>query len=185
VNLCLNLFLLSGVYIDVAHEQEPGVGTVEPPVHDALHEAFVRHYERLLRFCYLLVGRREVAEDLAQESFVRVAARIGTVPQAQLASYLRRTALNLWKNRLRRLAKERRLAAREPVPLAPGVPPEDRHDLWSVLLALPRRQRACVVLRFYEDLPEKEVAQILGCSVGTVKSQVSRGLRMMRKELEE
>jgi RNA polymerase sigma-70 factor (sigma-E family) len=161
------------------------VRTIEPPVDDILHEAFLRHYQRLLRFCYVLVGRRETAEDLAQEAFVRTAPRVATLSEAQLAAYLRRTAINLWKNHLRRLARELRFVEVEGSPVAPDTSPEDRDVLWGALLTLPRRQRACLVLRFYEDLPEQEVAQILDCSVGTVKSQVSRGLRRMREELRE
>jgi len=60
----------------------------------------------------------------------------------------------------------------------------DRAVLRSAVLRLPRRQRACVVLRYYEDLPEREVASLLACSIGTVKSQTSRALARLRKEFD-
>ena len=63
-------------------------------------------------------------------------------------------------------------------------PPGARDELWTALNRLPYRQRAAIVLRFYEDLTEQQTARALGCAVGTVKSSVSRGLRQMREELD-
>ncbi len=63
--------------------------------------------------------------------------------------------------------------------------PEDRAELVRALRTLPARQRACVVLRYYADLPEREVADLLGCSVGTVKSQSSKALAKLRRLIEE
>ena len=62
---------------------------------------------------------------------------------------------------------------------------ENRETLWGAIRRLPVRQRACVVLRYYEGLTEKETAEVLGCSVGTVKSQTSRALSHLRKELSD
>jgi RNA polymerase sigma factor (sigma-70 family) len=61
---------------------------------------------------------------------------------------------------------------------------EQRDHLWDALSRLPERQRACLVLRCYEDLPEREIADLLGCSVGTVKSHTHRGLARLRQEVE-
>ena len=61
---------------------------------------------------------------------------------------------------------------------------DDREVLWSALVGLPDRQRACLVLRFYEDLSEREVASLLGCSIGSVKSHTHRGLKRLRKDVE-
>ena len=64
-------------------------------------------------------------------------------------------------------------------------PHEERDELWQAVLRLPPRQRACIALRYYEDLPEREVAAILSCSVGTVKKQSSRALAQLRRELKD
>ena len=140
----------------------------------------------LLRFCTLLAGGRQAAEDLTQEAFARAASRLTGLPADGIGPYLRRTAVNLWRKRLRRVRSEiRALARRGPDPSGrdPAEEQADRDRIWAALRRLPSRQRACLVLRFYEDLPEREVAKILGCSLGTVKSQTSRGLDKLRREL--
>lgn len=152
---------------------------------EALRAAYEEHYVPLLRLCILLSGDRQVAEDIVQDAFVRVTPRIEEVPTDHLASYLRRVALNLWKNRLRSLTRERRARDRTAiVHVTDPIGREDRSALRAAVLRLPKRQRACLVLRYYEDLPEREVAALLGCSIGTVKSQTSRALARLRKELE-
>jgi len=152
----------------------------------SLEIAFEQHYLDLLRFCVLVTGARDIAEDLVQDAFVRCAKRIESLPAPAVESYLRRTVINLWKNHVRRLATERRIRQeRASAPEGSREPagPEERDELMTALLKLPRRQRACLVLRFYEDLSERETARILGCSVGTVKSQTARGLERLRREL--
>ncbi len=152
---------------------------------EALRAAYEEHYVPLLRLCILLSGDRQVAEDIVQDAFVRVTPRIEEVPKDHLASYLRRVALNLWKNRLRSLTRERRARGRTAiVHVIDPIGREDRSALRAAVLRLPKRQRACLVLRYYEDLPEREVAALLGCSIGTVKSQTSRALARLRKGFE-
>jgi RNA polymerase sigma-70 factor (sigma-E family) len=154
-------------------------------VDEPLRAAFEEHYSAVVRFCVLLSGRRDVAEDLAQEAFVRLAPRIDRLEPAAVGPYVRRSAVNLWKNRLRRLALERRHEEKGPSQPAARPAVEDRDELWSAVLRLPLRQRACLVLRYYEDLSEKETASTLGCSVGTVKSQTSKALAKLRRELSD
>lgn len=153
-----------------------------PSMQEAMRVAFERHYLPLLKLSIALSGRQEAAEDLVQEAFVRSASRITELAPDEVGPYLRRAVVNLWKNRLRRFAIEARnaisLARPEPESAAPM---EERDLMWKALMQLPSRQRACLVLRFYEDLPEPEVARVLGCSVGTVKSQTSRGLAKLRR----
>jgi RNA polymerase sigma-70 factor (sigma-E family) len=160
------------------------MGTIAPERH-TLRDAFETHYPGLVRFCALMSGDAHVAEDLAQEAFVRVSERFERADVANVGAYLRRTALNVWKNRLRRLMVERRARARRPdLPPEPSST-EDRDLLWSAVRRLPAGQRACLALRFYEDLSERETAEVLGCSIGTVKSQTSRALARLRKELSD
>jgi RNA polymerase sigma-70 factor (sigma-E family) len=161
---------------------ESRVPSEAPSRADPLRAAFEEHYTRLLRLCLALAGSREVAEDIVQDAFVRVASRIDRLDPSEVGPYLRRVVVNLWRNRLRRVRLERRHAdVRTDDPVTTEL--EERDEMWRALLRLPRRQRACVVLRYYEDLSERDVAAILRCSVGTVKSQTSRGLARLGREL--
>jgi RNA polymerase sigma-70 factor (sigma-E family) len=152
----------------------------------ALRAAFHDHYISLVQLCVLLDGRRAEAEDIAQEAFVRLAPKIEDISVDAVGPYLRRIAINLWKNRRRRMAAELRARIRgwkrsEDA----GGSLEDRDAMWRSVLRLPVRQRACLVLRYYEDLSERDVASVLGCSVGTVKSQTSRAVARLRKEFSD
>ena len=160
---------------------ELGVGSGR----EGLRRAFEEHYARLFRLCLLLSGHRELAEDIVQDVFVRAAARLETLTPPETGPYLRKTAVNVWRNRLRRRALERRTPWRSVAPTAesPEAVVEERERLWPAVLRLPARQRACVVLRYYEDLSEQETARVLGCSVGTVKSQTSRALARLRERM--
>lgn len=148
---------------------------------ERLRQAYVAHAGGLLRLCILVTGRQDVAEELVQETFLRAAPALSRLADEEIGPYLRATSMNLWRNRLRRLALERRV---RPLKRAdPQVSVEDRDVVWSAIRRLPARQRACVVLRYYEDLTERQTAAVLRCSVGTVKSQTSRALAFLRREL--
>lgn len=156
------------------------------PEEEALRAAFEEHYTSLLKLCIALSDRRDVGEDIVQEAFVRAARRIPGLPSEEILPYLRQVALNLWRNRLRRLAIEARLrpASRESFQ-HPSAHIDERTVVSAALSRLPSRQRACVVLRYYADLSERETANLLRCSVGTVKSQTSRALAKLRKDLRD
>jgi RNA polymerase sigma-70 factor (sigma-E family) len=151
--------------------------------HDRLRIAYERHQVALLRLCCALTGSRMAGEDLVQDSFVRVAPRIELLQDDDVWPYLRKVAINLWRDRLRRVLVEFRhlhsLVRRRPEEPAAEI----NGAVWDALARLPSRQRTCVILRYYEDLPERDVAALLGCSIGTVKSQTSRGLDRLRREL--
>lgn len=151
----------------------------------SFERAFSEHATALLRLAVLLTGHREVAEDLVQEAFVRTAPKLPGIAPEAVGAYLRQTTLNLWKNRIRRLVLERRVRSRQAADsqVAAGHPVEERDRIRRALHALPPRQRACIVLRYYADLPEAEIAATLGCAPGTVKSQLSKALAHLRTEL--
>jgi RNA polymerase sigma-70 factor (sigma-E family) len=141
----------------------------------------------LLRTAYLLTGDRHSTEDLVQTSLAKLYLSWDKVQRRELvAGYVRRIMVNE-HNSLWRRAWKRREVSTDVVPDHAGV--DDRHDhgertaLWEFVQTLPRRQRAVVVLRYYEDLGETEVADILGVSVGTVKSQSSRALAALRERV--
>ena len=138
----------------------------------------------LLRTAYLLTGDRHTAEDLVQTSFAKLYLSWDRVrEQGSIDGYVRRILVNE-NNSLWRRAWKRRELASDTVP--------DRHhydaydagagrELWDLVQTLPRKARAVVVLRYYEELSEAETAEALGISVGTVKSQASRALAALRE----
>jgi RNA polymerase sigma-70 factor (sigma-E family) len=147
-----------------------------------------RHLPDAVRLAYLLTGNRTVAEDLAQDAFLRAASRLFALrDEAAFGGYLRRAVLNTVRNAARRGRLERAQAAaagaelRDAVAALPDVATRD--TLWQALHQLPERQRAALVLRFYLDLSESETASLLRCRPGTVKSAVSRGLAALRRDL--
>jgi RNA polymerase sigma-70 factor (sigma-E family) len=136
---------------------------------------------------YLLCGDWHLAEDLTQTAFTKLYLAWRRVDRHEaLDQYLRRTLVRVYLDEKRRpwrreYATEPGAVFDEPV-LDPGA--EDRLVLLSALAAVPPRQRAALVLRFWADLPVEQVADILGCSTGTVKSQTARGLQALRGVLD-
>ncbi len=153
---------------------------------DALTELVAHSGDRLLRVAYQLTHDRAAAQDLVQEALLRVyrsMTRRGTAPQDWHA-YLRRAVINeyLRTARLRSSAEvvTDRMPER-PVASSPEDQVADRAQLWAALAALSARQRAALVLRYYEDLPDHQIAALLGCREATVRSLASRGLAAMRQ----
>jgi RNA polymerase sigma-70 factor (sigma-E family) len=163
--------------IGVARAQESRRGT--------LADTYVRTTPTALRLAYLLTGDRMLAEDLVQEAFVRFVARLHYLRDpGAVDAYLRQTIVNLSRNQFRRKALERAFLAREagnrqPEHVEPDV--STHEAMRAALLKLSPRQRAAIVLRYYEDLPESQIADILACSPATVRSLVARGLRSLRQ----
>lgn len=155
----------------------------QAPAEDRLAELYERHAPAAARLAYLLTGDRGLAEDLVQDAFVRIVGRFAhlRVPDV-FDSYLRRTIVNLHTSQLRRRRVERTYLERERQAAAPAAMPDvgEREELWLAVLALPPRQRAAVVLRFYEDLSEQETAETLRCSTAAAKSLVARAMETLR-----
>ena len=137
--------------------------------------------DRLLRTAYLLTRDHALAEDLLQTALTkawRSWSRIEADPEPYLRKILVNTYATWWR---------RKWTGERPTEVLPEIPAADemdahadRRDLWTALGRLPRRQQAAVVLRYYEGLSEAETADVLGCSVGTVKSSTSRALAKLR-----
>jgi RNA polymerase sigma-70 factor (sigma-E family) len=149
---------------------------------------FVReHTPALLRTAYLLTGNAQSAEELVQDTFVRLYPKWDRVAGADVPlAYVRRSLTNGYINYQRRAA--RREFAHDEVP--ERIDPHDavmqladRDEIWIGLRFLPERQRAALVLRFFEDLTDEESAIALGCRVGTVRSLISRGLATLREQM--
>ncbi|MEQ4204796.1 SigE family RNA polymerase sigma factor [Actinopolymorpha sp. B17G11] len=149
-------------------------------------DAFVRaRMPELLRFGHMLTGSPDAAGDLVQDALERTLAAWHRVRNRDdPEGYVRRTMVNRNVSIWRRRRREQ---------LVDDVPDRGHHDdpqlpdpeLQRALAALPRKQRAVIVLRFAEDLSERRVAEILGCSVGTVKSQTFKALAKLRARLPE
>jgi RNA polymerase sigma-70 factor (sigma-E family) len=135
----------------------------------------------LLRFAHVLSGDAHLAADLVQDALERAGLHWRRIRrQDDPEGYLRRIIVNRYVSRWRSLRRER-LVGEIPEVVAPsGAEPD---AMWALLATLPRQQRAVLVLRFYEDLSEAQVAEVLGCSVGTVKSNGSRALAKLRTAL--
>jgi RNA polymerase sigma factor (sigma-70 family) len=158
--------------------------TVDDATSSGLENLYLQHAPSALRFAYFLSGDPETARDLVQDAFVRVAGRFRYLRQPDgFDAYLRRTIVNLNASRLRRLKVERSFLAREaafPVVAVVEGNPDVRDELWHAILGLPPRQRAAIVLRFYEDLGELQAADILRCSVKALNQLVVRAMKTLR-----
>ncbi|WP_031160046.1 SigE family RNA polymerase sigma factor [Streptosporangium roseum] len=138
----------------------------------------------LLRVAYLACGDDRDAEDLLQTALERTYRKWGRVRYDNPEPYVRRVIVNTAISRARRRAILRILPTHTPPELPVRETDVDlRHVLMDALRALPPRQRAVVVLRYWEDLGETQTAEILGCSAGTVKSQASKALTKLRSAL--
>ena len=159
---------------------------------DAAGEAEFRQFvetrrQQLLRTAYLLTGDRGRGEDLVQIALVRAHRNWRRITRSDAPeAYIRQILVNLnnsWWRRWKRVGDL-------PTDRLPEVSTPDEHaaydrydELWHALALLPPRMRAVLVLRYYADLTEADTARTLGCSVGTVKSQASRGLDRLRSAL--
>ena len=161
---------------------------------DRLADLYRAESARVVNLAYLLTGQRQLAEDLAQDAFVRVAGRLREVSPDAFGAYLRQTVVNLVRSHYRHTRVQRRYADRIAADAerrrAAGEAASDASeadacgDVWSALQALPARQREAIVCRFYLDMSEEQTAETLGVPLGTVKSATSRRLHALRASLE-
>ncbi len=136
-------------------------------------------YEALVGVAFLLLGSKEEAEQVVQDAFVSLRPRWESV--ANPSGYLRRSVVNNSYGLLRRRA----VAERNRVDPSPPTQPDQLVELRDVLLTLPWRQRAAIVLRYLTDLADDEIADAIGCRQSTVRSLVARGLTTLRSEVSD
>jgi RNA polymerase sigma-70 factor (sigma-E family) len=150
------------------------------PDEEAFRAWVQRCWPRLFHTAYLLVGDRGDAEDLVQITMERIQRHWLRLEHPD--TYARRILINQTRSRWRRKG-----SIELPTDSLPDIETPDttstwdqRDELWRMLLELPPRMRAVLVLRYFEDLKEADIAAVLGCSIGSVKSQLSRGLDRLR-----
>ena len=149
------------------------------PADVAVGELYREAGLRMVRLAVILTGDGGVAEEVVQEAFVRVWRSWDRLRDPDAArAYLRTTVVNVANSFLRRRTLELRHRFRR-ADDAVQIDPDERIDLLRAVAKLPPRQRACVALRFYEDLSESQTAEVLGISVGAVKSQTYKALRRL------
>ncbi len=142
-----------------------------------LDDLFRRRRVPMIRLARVLTGSMAVAEELVQDAFMKLHEQIAR--PNNLEGYLHTTVVNLARNHLRR----RQLEHRHSVPDRVTFEDPEIDELWSMVCRLPFRQRAVLALRFYEDLPEADIARVLECRLGTVKSTLHHALAKLQKEL--
>jgi RNA polymerase sigma-70 factor (sigma-E family) len=144
---------------------------------DDLVRLYERHYDGLVRLAYLVSAEPAVAEELVQDAFVKAHRSWDRVRDP--LPYLRTAVVNGCRSwgRRQKLERERRPRPAEPARQEPD-------ELWDALATLKDRPRAAIVLRYYADLPDAEIAEILGCRVPTVRTTIHRALAALRKEIQ-
>lgn len=161
---------------------------VRPGSNVEFERAYLDHYADALRWARALMADRDRAADVVHESFVRIFSKARPIrdPDA-FAFYLRRTMLRVatsrWRSEQRDDRRSATVAALGPSPIE--LPADVDPELLAAVRRLPTRQRAVVVLRYWLDWSERDIAAVLGCRPGTVKSLASRALSMLRMELSD
>jgi RNA polymerase sigma-70 factor (sigma-E family) len=157
---------------------EVDVGVADAAFDPTFVELYQDQFGAMVRLAIALTGRDAGAEDLVQDAFVRVHAHWARVHTP--TAYLRRAVVNACRSSARRAARERSAPSLEL--LSADVMEAD--ELFDALAMLPYRQRAALVLQFYEGLSQREIADVLGCRVGTVASLVHRGLVQLKRVID-
>lgn len=143
----------------------------------SIEDVYRAEWGSLVRLALVMTGDRSRAEDIVHDVFLRLATRaLPTDPH----SYLRTMVVNAARDHHRRIKVERRFAPRPPAPVL--MPEVD--EVIAIVRKLPARQRQALGLRYYADMSIEQIAQLLDCPMGTVKSLIHRGIETLRKELD-
>ncbi|MEY9862174.1 RNA polymerase sigma-70 factor (sigma-E family) [Catenulispora sp. GAS73] len=167
-----------------------GGSAVNSPHEDSFREFVEGSWHRLLRTAYLLTGDHGAAEDLVQTALMRTYRHWNRIVAYEAPeSYVRRVMVNANISAWRRRKAVVHVVAEPPEPTSGASGDHQdtyalRDELWRAVCAMSPRMRTAFVLRYFEDLTEAEVASVMGCAVGTVKSQIARGLTRLRGDLQ-
>jgi RNA polymerase sigma-70 factor (sigma-E family) len=164
---------MSADEVGQAAAAEAAAPTYDSPVD--LHRA---RYDVMVRLAALLTGSQATAEEVVQDAFVKLIERWDRVEHP--SAYLRASVVNGCTG----FRRHREVVRRHATPPVLSVVDTEGYVLREAIHRLPTRQRAVLVLRFYEDLPEAEIAALLSCRLGTVKSALHRGLAQLRRVVE-
>jgi RNA polymerase sigma-70 factor (sigma-E family) len=141
----------------------------------AFEDVYRGAYDRMTRVAHMLTGHNDIAEEVVQDAFVGLYRRFDTVSDPH--GYLYRSVVNGCRQRHRRRQVGERLRT---LRVVTEVAPPEIDETWRALEQLSPRRRAAVVLRYYADLSEADIAEALGCSRGTVKSLLHRALAQLK-----
>ena len=145
-----------------------------------LEDLYRSQWASMVRLAWLMGGRRDEAEDIVHDAFLQLEPRWSSLTNPP--AYLRQTVVNGVRTRHRRKELERRHQLSE---VGPSVVFDDHDDIWASVAELPDRQRHALVLRYHLDLTIAEVAELLGCPLGTAKSLIHRGLADIREKVQQ
>lgn len=183
----VNLFGLATHLITVDAHSPTYEGAVDERS-DRIERLYASHIQQATRLAYLLTSDRELAEDLAQDAFVRAAGRFQHLRgEDAFGAYLMKSVVNGCRAHWRRRKVERSYldqATREQHATSQPSDVAGRLAIMDALDRLPLRQRTAVVLRHYADLSEGRTAELMGCSIGTVKTLTARGLVALRERMD-
>jgi len=142
-------------------------------------------WQSLVRYGFMLTGDRAAGEDLVQEALLRCLPAWGRLDPHGVEAYVRKVMARLaWKARRHPLRMSSSSGQAEPTTADIADTSSEQSDLRRALKALPARQRVVLVLRYWQDLSEAEIAELLGCRQGTVKSRASRAYAQLRQDLD-
>lgn len=152
-------------------------GLTQHEVHDddAFDALYRAHFPALVRVAFLMTGSRETAEDAVHDTFLRCRSRLAELDHPR--SYLRAAVVNECRSVHRRAMRELR------DPPTPVVLPIELVELRDAMSRLPWNQRAAIVLRYFADVPDDEIASTLGCRPSTVRSHIRRGIATLKEVL--
>ncbi|MFG3709372.1 sigma-70 family RNA polymerase sigma factor [Micromonospora sp. NPDC047730] len=158
-----------------------GRTTLADVADDVFGTTYERHFRGMVAFAYLTTGSAAAAEDIVQEAFIDLYRRRAQVREPE--RWLRRAVASRCTSWVRRRILERRHAFADPT--RPVTAPHESASVRAALRRIRPRQRAALFLRYYLDLPEREIAETLGCPAGTVKTLLHRGLAALREHLDD